>query len=389
VPLLDGLENYRGREQAYVKHFLLGEYLESWAHKVASHWPEVAYVDGFCGPWQEAGEDFEDTSFGIALRALTRAKASWNALGRSRKMRAYLVEKDKRAYEKLQTAIALFPEIEIKTYPGSFIDHAATIRRDIPKAAFAFMFLDPKGWAIDMERVRPLLERPNSEVVFNFMFEFINRAASMQSPALAASLDALIREPGWRSALEDRPTDVSEADHRKTVMVNAFSRTLGRLGKYRFVAETTVLRPTRDRPLYSLVYATRSERGLEVFRASQVKAMAQQDIVRGATKMAAHTQASDQVEMFPSFSQVAPAPSAVLLERELKSAEASLIACLPSATSPSMWSSVWPQILERHVITRTQINEIANRLRLAGTVAFPDWAPRQRTPRDGDRLFLP
>lgn len=211
----------------------------------------------------------------------------------------------------------------------------------------------------------------------------------MRSPALAASLDALIREPGWRSALEDRPADVSEADHRKTVLVNAFSRTLGQLGQYRFVAETTVLRPTKDRPLYSLVYATRSERGLKVFRASQVKAMVQQDIVRGAAKMTASTHASDQVEMFPSFSEVAPVPSTVLLGRELKSAETSLIACLHSAASPPIWSDVWPQILERHVVTHTQVNEVANRLRLAGTVVFPDWAPRQRAPRDGDRLVLP
>lgn len=385
--MLEGTENYIGREQAYVKHFLLGDYLEGWAHKVASRWPQVAYVDGFSGPWQEAGESFEDTSFGIALRALTRAKASWQSLGRTVQMKAYLVEKDKRAYEKLQASIALFPDIEIKTYPGSFIDHAPTIRRDIPHGAFAFMFIDPKGWAIDMERIKPLLDRPNSEVVFNFMFEFINRAASMQSPALAASLDALIREPGWRAALDERHPEINEADHRKSVLVDAFARTLGRLGGYRFVAETTVLRPTKDRPLYSLVYATRSERGLEVFRASQVKALARQDHVRGTAKMTALANASDQEEMFPSFSEVAPNPSTNLLERELKAAENFLLARLTLAAAPSVWSEIWPELLERHMITRTQASAIANRLRIAGVIAFPDWRPRQRLPRDGDRLF--
>jgi hypothetical protein len=36
--MIGDLDLYRGREQAYVKHFLLSEYVETWAHKVGSHW---------------------------------------------------------------------------------------------------------------------------------------------------------------------------------------------------------------------------------------------------------------------------------------------------------------------------------------------------------------
>ena len=39
-------------------------------------------------------------------------------------MSAYLVEKDPGAYANLQAAGALFPEVDVKTYPGSFIDQA-------------------------------------------------------------------------------------------------------------------------------------------------------------------------------------------------------------------------------------------------------------------------
>ncbi|WP_291878718.1 hypothetical protein [Caulobacter sp.] len=76
--------------------------------------------------------------------------------------------------------------MDVKTYPGSFIDQAPTILRDIPPRAFAFLFIDPKGWRINMRRLAGLLSRPNSEVVFNFMFDFINRAASIQAPGVAA-----------------------------------------------------------------------------------------------------------------------------------------------------------------------------------------------------------
>lgn len=160
--MIGDLGRYAGREQAYVKHFLLGEYLEIFAHKIGSAYPEIAYVDGFSGPWQNTGEAFEDTSFGIALAALTRAKATWKGLGRDLKVSAYLVEKNPAAYANLQSVRTLFPGVEIKTYPGSFIERAPELLKDIPARAFAFLFIDPKGWAIDMQRIAPLLKRPNS-----------------------------------------------------------------------------------------------------------------------------------------------------------------------------------------------------------------------------------
>ncbi|WP_164513072.1 three-Cys-motif partner protein TcmP [Caulobacter vibrioides] len=384
--MIGELKHYQGREQAYVKHFLLSEYLESWAHKVASTWEEVAYVDGFSGPWQHTGEAFEDTSFGIALRALTRAKASWKGHGKTVKMSAFLVEKDPGAYANLQAAKTLFPDVEIKTYPGSFIDQAPKILRDIPPRAFAFFFIDPKGWGIDMKRIAPLLRRPHSEVVFNFMFDFINRAASIQNSGVAASLDELILDPTWRARLEARPLHVTEADHRKTVLVDAFSRTLAQLGQYTHVAETTVLRPLKDRPLYSLVYGTRNSKGIEVFRSSQIKALGQQDRIRGLTKLSATAAASDQTEMFGSLSEMAPDPSVAFLAEEERRAGQLLQDLVPAAPGSVRWPDLWPRIMERHVVTKTQVKQIANDLRRGGILTVLDWGPKQRTVDDHNRI---
>lgn len=380
------LKHYQGREQAYVKHFLLNEYLESWAHKVASTWDEVAYVDGFSGPWQHTGEAFEDTSFGIALRALTKAKASWKGHGKIVKMSAFLVEKDAGAYANLQAAKALFPDVEIKTYPGSFIDQAPNILRDIPSRAFTFFFIDPKGWGIDMKRIAPLLRRPHSEVVFNFMFDFINRAASIQSSGVAASLDELMVDSTWRARLEARPPHVTEADHRKTVLVDTFSRTLAKLGEYTHVAETTVLRPLKDRPLYSLVYGTRNSKGIEVFRSSQIKALGQQDRVRGLTKLSAAAAATEQTEMFGSLSEMAPDPSVAFLAEEERKAGALLRELVPAAPASIPWPDLWPKIMERHVVSKTKVKQIANDLRKGGSLTVLDWGPAQRTLDDHNRI---
>ena len=93
-----GPEHYAGREQAYVKHFLLGHYFSDLVHKVAGRFDEIVYVDGFSGPWQSEKDDLGDTSFGIALAAMRSAKVAWSRLGRNVQMRALLVERNKKAF---------------------------------------------------------------------------------------------------------------------------------------------------------------------------------------------------------------------------------------------------------------------------------------------------
>ena len=88
------LADYAGREQSYVKHVFLENYLEALAHKIGSIYSHIVYVDGFAGPWQSANERFEDTSFGIALSQLRNAKESWKQLGHNVQMSAHLVERD-------------------------------------------------------------------------------------------------------------------------------------------------------------------------------------------------------------------------------------------------------------------------------------------------------
>jgi len=67
--------DYNGREQAFVKHRLLGNYLPKWGYKTGSQWDTLVYVDGFAGPWGVQSKDFSDSSFGIAVNALREMRA--------------------------------------------------------------------------------------------------------------------------------------------------------------------------------------------------------------------------------------------------------------------------------------------------------------------------
>src|SRR5262245_27252597 len=96
------LAKYANREQAYIKHCLLEEYLPEWAYKVGSTWNELVYVDGFAGPWQSTDSDYADTSFGIAIQALRECQTALRKRERDLHMESILVEQDRTAYDELK-----------------------------------------------------------------------------------------------------------------------------------------------------------------------------------------------------------------------------------------------------------------------------------------------
>jgi three-Cys-motif partner protein len=328
------LADYAGREQSYVKHVFLERYLETLVHKTASRYPHIVFVDGFAGPWQSANEKFEDTSFGIALNALRRAKASWKERNRDVRMSAFLVERDSEVYKKLAQVSERYLDISIKTYSTEFVTVLPQILADIPTDAFAFFLIDPKGWRIRLNSLEAILARPKSEVIFNFMFDFINRAASIQDPLVVSGLNELIPYGDWRAELAEaeraRPGSVTP-DERKAILVRAFSGCLAHLGKYEYVAETTVLRPLKDRPLYCLFYATRHPTGIEVFRDCQVKALMEQSKTRAATKVKYAEASSGQREIFQSLHDMGPDELMSFLQAEREEAEKTLLELVPKA----------------------------------------------------------
>lgn len=377
------LDNYKGREQSYVKHVLLEQYLETLIHKTASAYQHVVYVDGFAGPWQNASEQFDDTSFGIALKALRRAKGAWKATGRDVKMSAILVEKTPTAFQKLETLPPKFPDLEIKPLRGDFVSLIPTILGHVPKDAFAFFLLDPKGWRIPLKEIQPLLARSNSEVLFNFMFEFINRAASIDDPIVIAGLNELLPFGDWRDEL----LDAQSSDQRKLVLTTAFTRSLASLGSYKHICETTILRPDRDRPLYSLFYGTRHDTGLEVFRGCQVKALEAQATARATTKIDHAERKTGQSELFSSFNEMSENEAQDFLDAECANARKLLLALAPDESSPIKYRDLWPQVLAQHVVRRPTVNQIAADLRKQGLLVFPGWEPKRRVPQPEYILF--
>jgi three-Cys-motif partner protein len=378
------LHDYAGREQSYVKHVFLERYLEALIFKTASRYNHIVYVDGFAGPWQSASEQFEDTSFGIALNALTRAKETWKKSGRVVNMTALLVEQNTAAHARLATIPPKYPDITIKTYPANFLSIVPSILKDIPGDAFAFFFIDPKGWRIPIASLQPLLARPKSEVTFNFMFDFINRAASMSEPVTVTGLDELMPHGDWRARLAE-----AEPDERKDILIGAFTENLAQIGDYQYVVPTEILRPLMNRTLYCLFYATRHESGIAAFRECQTKALDVQAETRAALKVRHEASGSGQSEFFQSLHDMGPNETAAMRAAEKAKAEALVLELTPKAPDHITYKKLWAAVLTKHAVRVTDVNSICANLRKKELLLFLDWEPGRRVPQDHYRTQRP
>ena len=156
---------YTGREQTFVKHFILRNYLERFAIIVGSRWRTLTYVDCFSGPWEVKSDKFEDSSFAIALDQLRKAReVHRERTGRTLRLRCFFLEKTPSAYKRLKHFSDQIDDddVVIETKNKKLEDAIQDILNFIQEGgsnSFPFIFIDTTGWSgFALETIAPLLQ---------------------------------------------------------------------------------------------------------------------------------------------------------------------------------------------------------------------------------------
>lgn len=264
------MSTYENREQTEAKHFILKGYLQELAFKVLRGW-DLAYIDGFSGPWESKTADLSDTSFMIALKVLKDAQQRiYDDTGQRRRIRCFFSEKDKEAYAQLSAAVAPFHDpasgFEVKTFHGEFVD-AVPVIRSFVGSCFPLIFIDPTGWTgFPFATIAPLFSAPKCEVLINFMYGHISRFVEHPDEKITASLDPILGGPGWRTRLDPNLKPGLAVE-------KLFRETLQKAGGFAFVVSTKIDKGTQDRPHFFLAYGTKDRRGLIAFRDTEFRAL--------------------------------------------------------------------------------------------------------------------
>jgi three-Cys-motif partner protein len=288
-------KHYEGREQAYVKHRLLESYLERLFMIVGWHSSEICYVDCFAGPWQEGSDDLSDTSIAISLKSMQGCAEKLKAMGKEVKFKALYIENDPIAFSKLEAFLKKeeWSDIETHCYNGNFFDLRAKLLEGCGSNAFTFFFIDPKGYTdvVEALTLKPLLERPQSEFLITFMYDFIVRAHTQ--PALEQQMSELFGEVPDTTGMEPKEREEHLVRLYRSKLKNVFLRD----GKVPRSAYVKVLDPLKDRTKYGLVYLTRHPKGIIKFMEASEKLDLIQREVRNKTKQDMREAKSGQLEL--------------------------------------------------------------------------------------------
>ena len=375
-PKVDALpDSYRGREQTFIKHIILRQYLERVAWHILWSQKDFVFVDGFSGPWAATTSNYEDTSFGIAMGRLRHVCDELSDKhSRDRRVRCIFVEKGAAAFSRLSDAVKAATYIEACAIHGRFEDHIAEFLSAVG-SAFALISIDPKGWTFDPRKIAPLLRHRPSEVLVNFMFEHINRFLDDPRPEIRASYNLPFGDPNWRIRFDSLQ---QSGMGREEAVLELFREQLKAVGEYSYVISARILRPTADRSHFYLVYGTRNRKGLIEFRSVEKKAMEAEELSRIEAQR--DRQVSRTGQGFLPI-DVARSPE-ILRAPEIRRA------CVwvreTTTRSPRIsYLDLSAGALERFALTEPEFKDLLVNMRKSGELDFEGMVARQRKPAEG------
>jgi three-Cys-motif partner protein len=370
---------YADREQTKAKHFILGRYLQALSFKVLRSW-DIAYIDGFSGPWESKAEDFADTSFMIALAVLKDAQQRIEEqTGVRRSIKCFFSEKNPQAFQKLAAAVAQHHRpnegFEVKTYCGEFVDAIGEIREFVG-TSFPLIFIDPTGWTeYPFTKIAPLFEASRCEVLINFMYGHIVRFVDHPDEKVVASLNPILGGPGWKDRLD-------EGLSKGAAVEKLFRETLRSAGKFNHVVSTRIDKSTENRPHFFLAYGTKDRRGLKAFREIEYQALREHARSRSAAKSRKREGQTGTADLFSDFeADVQEASIDEVVRDQMKLAQTRLLQ-LVSSDGPQPFAELVDVLIQAFMLRETNVKDICVALASEGTVENT-WGRGNRKPSDG------
>ena len=377
---------YPGREQSLVKHLILQRYLERFSLIIGQHWNSITYVDCFSGPWQTKSDSFADSSFGIAIQELRRARDTvQERFGKAVRLRCFFLEADFDAYARLAAVPSQYPDVEIQTRNATLEDSVDDIVRFVnqDRRTFPFILIDPKGWtgfAIDV--IRPLLRLDPGEVLMNFMIEFIRRFWNAPDEKTRQSFVRLFGSEQFREELIQLPSE-----ERDDAAAFEYLKTVQREGNFPHASLAVVLHPDIDRRFFYLPYLTRHPKGIEVFKDAEKRSMQDMERLRAGAMQRKRTRKRGP-ELFRSEEVHDPRYFDGLRDRYLSGAKVriqQLLVAQQQVPYDEIWKSAlaWPLVWESDVKVW-----IADWLKEGSLQCITGMKPRQKVPLRGSGNIL-
>lgn len=235
------------------KYHFLSRYLSAFTMAMRNKWPELHYVDLFAGAGLARIRDTNELVFGSPILAATTPVPF---------TQIHACDRDIENVKALQARLS---RLSLPNPPrvihGDANEKIVDLLARIPhRGALCMSFADPFGLHLDFSTVEAV-SKLNGDLVLLFadnMDALRNWAAYYKSNP-QSTLDRFMGEPGWRDLLETVGADQAASRLRKR-----YEDRLRERCRYSFFAYQRV-QNSRDRDIYTLVYATKAKAGIKIW----------------------------------------------------------------------------------------------------------------------------
>jgi three-Cys-motif partner protein len=238
-------------KQSSDKHFYLMKYIDIFTTSMKSKWKGLHYIDIFAGAGIERLRSSTELHWGSPMIAVYAPKPF---------DKLHLCELDKRKYEALSKRVGrIRPDSQILN--GDANEKINDIAKEIPQGTLSLAFLDPYGLQIDFETLK-LLARKKADLIIFFpdRLDILRNWKHYYYANKNSKLDHhLGLDSNWRAILNEAPPN-KRVEVLREFYVTRLKQKLG----YTQVDYERI--PSKGRPLYYLIFCSRSELGAKFWR---------------------------------------------------------------------------------------------------------------------------
>lgn len=301
------------------------------------------------------------------------------------KIRVFLLEVDKEAYERLHAFVKQQSDMEIMTLNLRLEDAVSEIVRFIKSEndTFPFILIDPKGWSgFDIEVIKPLLKLRPGEVLVNFMIEHIGRFVEWDRETNRNSFVRLFRSESYLAKIVGlRPSE------RDDVIAQTYLETLKSVGGFEFGSMAVVLHPEHDRHFFYLPYVTRNPKGIEVFKDAEQRTMPAKEQLRLRASQRSRITRTSQRELFGTDDSPNSTCFEELTVRYLTAARDALHEKL-QVSKRLRYEDAWSHALQWPMVWDSDLKAWISEWSKDGVLEIEGLKPRERVPKLGAGHYL-
>ena len=226
-----------------------------------------------------------------------------------------------------------------------------------------------------MRFIAPLLRGQRRDVLVNVMFDHINRFKDDPRAFLRAQMREF-----FGLGESDLPEALGEEE-----LFALYRTKLKELCGVQYAADLAIPHPTVDRTKFRLVVGGKNPAVLELFRSIEKKVIGSEAaIVRDDASTRKEQARTGQLSLL-----AAPRPTDAhydsLHDDGLREAPKAIAARLAAAGSIT-FGTLWPEMLERHHLTKVELAQVAWDLASRGDIVVTNAKPRERTMNDAHVL---